>query len=48
MKKNIICLKSIYNGDGVSRNLTMTLPEYFVNGLLECYKITNEELKEEW
>lgn len=34
--------------DGISRNLPMPLPEYFVNGLLEHYQITNEELKEEW
>ncbi|CAM1356522.1 hypothetical protein [Tenacibaculum ascidiaceicola] len=34
--------------DGISRNLPMPLPEYFIKGLLEHYKITNEELKEEW
>lgn len=34
--------------DNEKRKLPMSLPEYFVNGLLEHYQITNEELKEEW
>ncbi len=34
--------------DGISRKLPMPLPEYFVNGLLEHYQITNEELTDDW
>jgi hypothetical protein len=47
-KKNTLEYKIVLTIDGKERVLDLPLKDYFVEGLLEHYKITNTELSDEW
>ena len=48
IKDNTISHQIILFKNNIERNLPMPLPQYFKEDLLEHYKITNNELKENW
>ena len=46
-KNNIEC-KIVLTKDGKERILNLPLKDYFIEGILEHYRITNTELSDEW
>lgn len=47
-EKNELEYKIVLTKDGKERILEMPLKDYFIEGVLEHYRITNTELSDEW
>lgn len=44
---NLVC-KVVLTKDGKERTLDLSLRDYFVEGILDHYKVTNNELSDDW
>ncbi|MNK54608.1 hypothetical protein D3C87_735950 [compost metagenome] len=47
-KNNNLVYKVVLTKDGKERTLDFPLKDYFVEGILDHYKVTNNELSDEW
>ena len=47
-KNNNLVYKVVLTKDGKERTLDLPLRDYFVEGILDHYKVTNNELSDDW